>query len=541
MPTIAPKDLTNLRADTIAQIELLLTTIWQLVALSITPWPVKDEAVSINLYLSTITGLLETIPGNIAVIFTDNFDSTHNLLYTLLTSFLGPFGASAAAEYNTLLADIFSGYNANLVANKTSNPAGIDALATSALEEASALGVGSRLVTLIFELFLPKSLNFMNWLGPTLAQFSGYDEIVALWRNPLLRAAIGNLSTYKANAEFLTVAPAAQEARAMLARRLIPQADATKIEGWGGTMVEYQAAQEQNAYRPVPPFLLARAAEAGAIPVTTLTSLLQFAGFRDGDISTLETAYAALALAPYQQQYLVAAVRSTELGTMTPQDLGGVMDDISLNQDQQALVQLTVATRKLEQLAELYRRSISEAYKYGLVTDAQYVPELEAIGIGAADAQAHYAIDSIAKTGKAAAAELRAEARLAAQQQRGGINAAVAEYKAGTTTAAELGAALLLLGVDPTVAAFIVTVQEQRKLGPAVFVYGVELPRAQALVLREKVSALGRQVTAGLVAPADALTALAANNVPDANAEALVASWAATKTPAADVGVLLPR
>ena len=123
-------------------------------------------------------------------------------------------------------------------------------------------------------------------------------------------------------------------------------------------MTAYQAAQEAEAFRPVPPFLLARAAEAGAIPIATLTSLLQFAGFRDGDISTLETAYAALALAPYQAQYLSAAVRSTELGTMTPAELTEVLNDISLNQDQQALVQLTVATRKLEQRAELYRKSI---------------------------------------------------------------------------------------------------------------------------------------------------------------------------------------
>jgi hypothetical protein len=444
-----------------------------------------------------------------------------------------PIGALAAGNVRTA--------SSNLMGGGESTPANAQAQAAAAFEQAFGFGISSAGVTAAFEAVFPEKLNTLNGVGPMLARMAGFDEVAANVLGPLYRNAFGRALEYEYRSTFTPEFPDEEAAAQWTARGLAVGWSLDDVWAVSGLKEQFRAAKAAAAFRPVPPFLLARAAEAGVIPIDQLTAALTFAGFRPTDITTLETAYAALALQPYQQQYLVAAVRSTELGTMTPQELGGVMNDISLNQDQQALVQLTVATRKLEQLAELYRRSISEAYKYGLVTDAQYVPELEAIGIGAADAQAHYAIDSIAKTGKAAAAELKAEARLAAQQQRGGINAAVAEYKAGTTTAVELGAALLLLGVDPTVAAFIVTVQEQRKLGPAVFVYGVELPRAQALVLREKVAALGRQVTAGLVAPADALTALAENNVPDANAAALVASWAATKTPAADVGVLLPR
>ena len=78
-------------------------------------------------------------------------------------------------------------------------------------------------------------------------------------------------------------------------------------------------------------------------------------------------------------------------------------------------------------------------------------------------------------------------------------------------------------------------------LGNQVYVYGKEMPRQGALILREKVAALGKQVGALLVSPADALAALANLGVPDANAQALVAGWAATHTAASDVGVLLSR
>ena len=147
----------------------------------------------------------------------------------------------------------------------------------------------------------------------------------------------------------------------------------------------------------------------------------------------------------------------------------------------------------------------------------------------------------IAKTGKAAIAALKAEERLAAQRMRAAGQAAIAGYKSGTLDAAALEAALLLAGYDPAVAGFAVTVQTLKREGNEVFVYGVTLPRSAAVLLREQVSALGVQVKAQLVTPAAALQALAGYGVPAANAQALVAEWAATVTPAADVGVLEPR
>ena len=534
--------LTDLRAQTVNQIKLLLEAIWMTFATAFNPLLTEhQQRTEINLYTATIAGLVPAILQNVPVIITDYFQGSHNLLYTLLQTTLGPLGLTIGQAYDTLLQDILTGYSDNLQANKSIDPTQADTVAAAALTEASALGLGSRVVTLLFELFLPKKLNVFNWIGPQLADLAGYDKIIGLIRDPQLKAAIGNLAEYNANQQFLTKAPEEPLAREMYARRLITPAQLTKLVNWAGIQTEFQNPTLLTSYRPVQPFLLARAAEAGAISQDDVTAVLQFAGYRDADITRLEIAFAALALVPYQQQYLVAAVRATELGTMTPADLGQAMTSINLNQDQQNLVQLTVATRKLEQLAELYRKSISEAYKYGTITDAQYVPSLEGIGIGAADAQAHYAVDSIAKTGKAAAAAVKAEERLANQRMRAAGQAAIAGYKSGTIDSVALEAALLAAGYDPAVAGFIVTVQTLRREGNEVFLYGVTLPHSQALLLREQVSALGIQVKSQLVTPAAALAALAGYGVPSANAQALVADWAATVTPAADVGVLEPR
>jgi hypothetical protein len=269
--------------------------------------------------------------------------------------------------------------------------------------------------------------------------------------------------------------------------------------------------------------------------------VLEFAGLRPNDVLFMLPLLQWNATKNVRQEYITAAVRSTELGVMTPAELGQELDVLGFSSEAIDLIQLTVATRKELQLAELYRKSISESYRSGQITDAQYVPSLEAIGIGAADAQAHYAVDSIAKTGKAMAQALRAEERLASQRMRAGVAAAVASYKSGFFDAAALEAALLAAGMDPVVAALSVEVQTQRRDGGVVLVYGVELPRAAALELREKVAALAIQVRARLVSPDDALTALAGYGVPRANALALVAEWAATTVTPARVGVLEPR
>ena len=119
--------------------------------------------------------------------------------------------------------------------------------------------------------------------------------------------------------------------------------------------------------------------------------------------------------------------------------------------------------------------------------------------------------------------------------------AAIASYRAGTLDEAALTAALVATGLDPAIAAAIVVVQTERRQGNVVFMYGQNLPRTAALLLKEKVAALEAQYKKQLVTDADATAALASANIPDANARALLAQWAALKTKPTTTGELLPR
>jgi hypothetical protein len=457
-------------------------------------------------------------------------------------------GNDGTALAGTMLAD-FKALAAQLLAVQRqafggggeSTPANAINNAAAGFEVAFGAGLSSAAVAALFESIFPEKLNTLNGVAPMIAKMAGFDEVAAEVLGPLYKNAFGRSLEYLYKSQFKPEYPDEGDAVTWHARRLLTDAQLQTIFGVSGLKQEYETPYVASAYRAVQPRALATLFQDTDVPVAAMQAALQFAGIRDQEIALMLPAFVWNATKNVRGEYISALVRSAELGTLSMQELTQELTTLGYSAAASDLIQLTVATRKELQLAELYRKSISEAYRYGTITDAQYVPSLEAIGISAADAQAHYAVDSIAKQGKAALAALKAEERLAAQRMRAAGQAAIAGYKSGTLDAAALEAALLLAGYDPAVAGFAVTVQTLKREGNEVFVYGVTLPRSAAVLLREQVSALGVQVKAQLVTPAAALQALAGYGVPAANAQALVADWAATVTPAADVGVLEPR
>lgn len=429
--------------------------------------------------------------------------------------------------------------NTLLAQGESTTTNAIDA-AAAAMQKAFAKGAESAAVTAAFEAVFPEKLNTLNVAGPMIAQLSGFGEVAGQIRTPLYRTAFGASAEYAFNAAFSPYYPSLQQAGQWYARGLLSDSDLNTIYSFSGIKAPYFNAFEQGSYRAVPPFLFSSLLANEAFPAAQVQSALQYNGFRPQDVSFLVTALQWKSTETVRQAYLNAIVRSVELGVATPADLASALQNANYSQEAINWVQLTAAEIKLQQLTELYRKSISEGYKYGTISDANYVTNLEAIGIDAADAQAHYAVDSITKQGKADAQAAREALSLAKRQTSAAMKAALAEYARGTIDAAALEAALLAAGVDPTIATYAVVVAEQRKLGPQVLVYGVELGRQAAMLLREQVTAIGQQVHAGLMPIDTASSVLSTLGLPAANIEALIADWKATITPAADVGVREP-
>ncbi len=298
--------------------------------------------------------------------------------------------------------------------------------------------------------------------------------------------------------------------------------------GWSGLMTEFEDPKLLAAYRPVSVRALATAFVDTAFPEQQIRELLEFTGNRDVDIELLLPAIKRRSLANVTQQYLGALETAAERGDITSDELDQGLTVLEFSDEARGLVHLTVATKKLQQLNELYRKSVSEGYRGGLISDADYVPHLEAIGIDAADAQAHYAIDSIIVQGKAAAALVKAAEREAAKEQSAQVKAALAQFATGQINALALAAALLAAGLNPALVASAVTIAQQRQAGSLVRILGQQLAPPAAQALRAQVAAIGNQVRKKLITTDLAIGQLASLGVPGAIREALVADWAAT-------------
>jgi hypothetical protein len=410
---------------------------------------------------------------------------------------------------------------------KATTPDQSPAIAAAAISQAAGNGIASAGVAALFESVFPEKLNVLMAAAPILAKMAGFDEVIELARTPLYDAAFGKGLEYYYRSVFKPELPDEADAVQWHSRRLLSDAQLSTLFNYSGLKAEYEPAFIASAYRAVQPRAVMALLQDVDFPTAEMTSLLQFAGLRDADINLMLPLMKLNSTKTVRQQYLAALMRSVELGTDTPAALSRAMTDMQYSADAQNWVQLTVAEKKLEQLAELYRKSVSESYRYGTLSDAGYVPALEAIGIANADAQAHYAIDSIAKHGKLLVAALRAEERLLQQQKSAAMKAAIAEYRAGTIDALALEAALLAAGIEPTIASFAVVIQTARTEGTLTMVYGVELGHTAALLLKEKVAAYKEQAVKKIGDPAIWTAELAALGIPDVNVKALVSEWEA--------------
>lgn len=416
---------------------------------------------------------------------------------------------------------------AGLSNNGPSTPDNADKGASLAMADAFGLGLASFGVSAVFESIFPEKLNTLNGIGPMLAQFAGFGEVAAQARNPLYRAAFGKALEYKYNAQYKPEFVELERALALHARGLITDGQLDTILGYSPIKADYYPALTAGAYRPVQPRAIAQAFVDVNFPEAQVRDLMAFAGNRPQDIDTMVEAFKERSTQNVRQSYLEAILTAAEQGTMTTADLSTAMTNLNFSPDAQNFVQLTVAVKKLQQLTTLYRKSVSEGYKYGTITDADYLNQLEAIGINPADAQAHYAVDSILKHGKELAASQHALAIEQGKEQRAAVQAAHASFQAGSIDETGLAAELATAGLSAPLIAFAVSVAQSRRTGSLQHVYGQLLAPAAAEQLRAQVADNAEQVYKALVTPDIGYQRLLNLSIPAPIAAALIQKAAA--------------
>jgi len=445
----------------------------------------------------------------------------------------GPIATDVRAPIAAVARDAFQTSTLGLTTSGESTPDNALQVASDAMADAFGFGISSAAVTAAFEAVFPEKLNVLNGVGPALAKMAGFDEVAAAVRDPLYENAFGKSLQYHFRGVFKPDLPSEFDAVLWHGRRLLTDDQLRIVFKYSGLKAEYEDPFVKSAFRSVQPRAIATAIQDVPFPRDTMRELLEFGGYRDKDINLMLDAFEGASTRNVRNQYLSATVTAAERGTLTPAEVDSNLTDLNFSDQAKHWVQLTIATRKLEQLAELYRKSISEDYKYGLITDAQYVPSLEAIGIAQADADAHYAVDSAVKLGREAAIAAREAAREAAAVTRAASRAALLNYQVGNFDAAALAAALAVAGVPIAIIPYAVDVAVLRKQASQRMVYGKLVAPADAVLLRERVAAIKEQVIKKVLDIPTARAQLEAFGIPPTNAQDLVAAWAAQalKTP----------
>lgn len=422
---------------------------------------------------------------------------------------------------------VFSASATGLTSTGESTPDKALDTAAAAFADAFGFGVASSATAAAFEAALPEKLNVLNGMAPLLAKMAGFDEVSHEVLAPLYKNAFGRSLDYHFRSVFKPELPSEGDAVTWHARRLLTDDQLRKVFGFSGLKDEYEAPFIQGAYRALQPRMFATLFQDVEFETDKVKHALEFAGIRDQEIEWLLPALKRSSEKNVRQQYLSAVVRASELGTLTDAELDAALHELEFSDEAAHWVRKTITTRKLEQLTELYRKSVSVAYEFGTVTDADYVAELEAIGINQADAQAHYSIDSAKKHGK----EARAAAAAAVREQhfidRAAWAAARAEFHGGILDTITLAARFAAANMPAAAIPFAVELETLRVKSNKHYVYGAFVTPSQAILLREQVAALKEQRIKGLIDDSTALAQLASFNVPDKNAADLVAEWAA--------------
>lgn len=501
---------------TIAYVGLLLWSLFTEDGRDAWRWVWKNL---IHSALETAKPILDDTAASLSVVMSAFADAWNQYGDTIRGYVTEPVEDAARKQVNTL-----SGYFTLL---GESTPDQALERAVEAFRLAFGAGVSSAAVTAAFEAVFPEKLNTLNGVGAMTASFAGFDEVGKHVLAPLYENAFGKSLEYKYRSIFKPELPDEADAVTWHSRGLLTDDQLKKIFEFSGLKTEYEQAFVDSAYRAISPFIIERIAQTGKITDDQFKSFLQFAGLRPQDWAPLIEAFHEMAIDPYKKQALSALITAGERGIINGPDLDQGLTDLDVLPEAQKYVKLTIAYRRLEQLDTIYRKSVSEAYQYGQITDQEYIPAMENAGINQDDAAAHYAVDSIKKRGKEAIAAQRALTREQAAEQRAALRMYEEQFQKGDIDQVQLAASILGAGVAPELAGFLVALAVARKETALVQLYGLELHRAAAQLLREQVAVIEEQVIKKLITPQLAIDQLAALNIPGPVRENLVAKWAA--------------
>lgn len=399
--------------------------------------------------------------------------------------------------------------------------------ATNLLGEASTFGIGAHLAACFGELVYPsKSVGFPQ-LAATLALFSGYEELIKGYLGSEIRAVITAPHTYATNARARPYLPGAREALTLSARRKLTDVDLAQLLDYAGVSPTYRAAEDAGKYRPISPRALATLTLDQPFDRAQMQEILEDNSMSPDHVQFMLDQLEYNSTKNVRNSLIGQAETAYKQGVIGDDEMHQIVIDAGWSDAAWQLVKQKILIERRMTLASEVEKQVIPLVANGNITADAGLQQLEAAGVQDWYAQLVITLATTKAEIHAAKLEAAAEAKLERERQVNLTRAATSEYQRGVLDLPALGASLLAIGLDPTLAASITAVQDATRAGKLRFMFGQFLTPEDAKVLSDRVAAIEGQFKKQLLSRDAAAAQLSGLNLPDDQVAALLARWAA--------------
>jgi len=375
-----------------------------------------------------------------------------------------------------------------------------------------------------------------------------FDEIRTALHDSFWPSLLGNRAAQHYNSKYPTRIPFGAAGLAMYARRKIDQPTLTKLMLAGGLDPDYETAQVETAYRPMSERILQRLFINRDFPTAIARTIIEDAGIAPANVDFLLSAFEYLSTAQIQRQALIQATTTYSRGIGTLADLDTLAQGMEWGTTARHILSqeatLKIREYQLNKMIAVLAAQVADS----IITQDTMSQILVARGMEQSAADFEASVAGI-KLATREAVKVQAIARADARAIWTGLSAAAKEsYAKGEIDLAALTAgmtaarvayfaALSGYGIPEAelateaattpilIAALVADARERAVLGQ-VALYGLQLPREDAILLREKVAALIAQFKGTLITIEQLRQSLAALGIDTRNIDALVAKAA---------------
>lgn len=406
--------------------------------------------------------------GNFAVIiphltdFAPALHSIEQIAKQLFTQYGIPLANDLAGPFQGLAKSLLTAQQGALASLGLSTPANAKDAAAEAFTVAFGAGISSAAVTALFEAVFPEKLNTLNGVGPMIAQMAGFKEVARNTLQPLYSAAFGVSLEYEYLSQFRPKQIDLGAARAAFSRRLISQAQFEQLAQLHGLAPQWVATEEAAAYRPISPFVLARAVDDTNVDLNPILDAMHFAGYRDADITGMVNALENASLKSAREEFLKAAEANYINGLITQDEWQQLLNFLNISGKAQNLIEGAAIHKRLKLLAETYKKGWDAELLAEKITVADYRVALAGLGYDSPNIDA--LVGSMSQ--RLDAIEFKSESAITKAQRRKdqelAVTAAMTAYKRNEIDLPALSAALLVAGLDVATAALYVALATAR-------------------------------------------------------------------------------